>query len=117
MDESVLTKPDSRPDTDSRSVDTRARSVRTARWQHLPYAVVLAGVVAGLGWMWLGSRQVKGGMLIVAVALLMAAAIRLVLPERVAGLLVSRRRVTDVVTLVFLGAGTLAVVLVLPATV
>lgn len=112
----MLTKPDSRPDTDSRSVDNRTRSVRAAssRWQHLPYAVVLAGVVAGLAWIWLGTRQVKAGMLTVAVALLLASVARLVLPERGAGLLVSRHRVTDVLMLAFLGAAILVVVLVLP---
>jgi hypothetical protein len=116
VDESVLTKPDSRPDTDSRSVDTRARSVRSAasRSQYLPYLVVLTGVAGGVGWIWLGSRQVNAGMLTVAVALLLAAVARLVLPERRAGLLVSRRRVMDVLMFAFLGAATLAAVLVLP---
>jgi zinc transporter ZupT len=114
MEESVLAKADSRPDTDSRSVDGRARAVRP-RWQHLPYGVVLAGVLAGLGWMWLGAtRQVKPGMLTVAAALLLAAVLRLVLPESRAGLLVSRHRLNDVLVLAFLGAAMLAVVLVLP---
>jgi hypothetical protein len=114
----VLTEPDSSPDAHSRSVDSRARSVRAAgsRWQHLPYAVVLAGVLAGLGWMWLGSRQVRGGMMTVAAALLLAAVTRLVLPERRAGLLVSRHRVLDVLTLAFLGAAIMTTVLVLPKT-
>jgi len=109
----VLTKPDSRPDTDSRSVNVRARTA-PARWQHLPYAVIVAGVLAGLAWIGLGTRQVKAGMLTVAVALLVAAVTRLVLPERQAGLLVSRHRVTDVVTMAFLGAAIMVVVLVLP---
>lgn len=120
MDESVLTRPDSGQDTDSRSVDSRSRSVdsraRTGRfpWQHLPYSVVLAGVVAGFGWMWLGTRQVQAGLLVIAAALIVAAVARLVLPERGAGLLVSRHRVSDVLTLAFFGTCILSVALVLP---
>jgi hypothetical protein len=53
-------------------------------------------------------------MLTVASALLAAAVLRLVLPERAAGLLVSRRRVLDVLALASLGAGIMAAVLVLP---
>jgi hypothetical protein len=133
VDESVLTKPDSRPDTESRSVDYRVRTVdsgahandsgvrtnsgsRTAwsRCQHLPYVVVLAGVAAGLAWIGLGSDHGRSGMLVLAAALLVAALARLVLPERGAGLLVSRHRVSDVLVMAVLGACILSVALVLP---
>jgi hypothetical protein len=113
VDESVLTKPETRPDTDSVSVDSRVRTV-PAQWQHVAYGVVVAGVVGGLAWMWLGSRQVKAGMMTVAVALIVAAVARLVLPERRAGLLVSRPRVADVMVLAFLGTCIMALSLVLP---
>jgi Protein of unknown function (DUF3017) len=86
------------------------------RWANLPYAIVLAAVAGGLAWVAMGGlRHVQAGMLAVASALLAAALLRLVLPERAAGLLVSRRRVLDVLTLVSLGAGIMAAVLVLPA--
>jgi hypothetical protein len=114
VDESVLTKADSGPDTDSRSVDGRARSA-ASRWQYLPYAVVLAGVLAGLVWMWAGSTaQVRPGLSTVGGSLLLAAALRLILPEYRAGLLVSRHRVNDVVVLAFLGAALVALVIALP---
>jgi Protein of unknown function (DUF3017) len=103
VDESVLP-----PARDETAVD------RPPRWRHLPYAIVLAGVAVGLAWMWLGSRQVKAGMVTVGGALLAAAAARLVLPERGAGLLASRRRLGDVLALACLGAGIMAVALVLP---
>ena len=47
-------------------------------------------------------------------ALLVAAAARLVLPTRLAGMLAVRHRMTDVLTLVVLGASLLTVGLVLP---
>jgi Protein of unknown function (DUF3017) len=84
-------------------------------WAQLPYALVLAATVGGLAWIWLGTRNVHVGMMTVASALLAAALFRLVLPERAAGLLVSRRRVADVLALASLGACIMAAVLVLPA--
>jgi hypothetical protein len=116
VEESVLTKPDSRPDTDSLSVHSPGRTVPSWR-QHVAYAVVVAGVVSGLAWMWLGSRQVRAGMMTVAGALIAAAVARLVLPENGAGLLVSRQRVADVMVLAFLGTCIMALALVLPAPV
>jgi hypothetical protein len=113
VNESVLSTPDSRQDTDSRSVNSRSRTVRFP-WPDLPYSVALAGVIAGLGWMWLGTRQIKTGMVVIAAAIIVAAVARLVLPERGAGLLVSRHRVSDVLTLAFFGTCILSVALVLP---
>ena len=92
---------------------TRARA---PLWANLPYAIVLAAAAGGLSWVALGGLQhVQAGMMTVASALLAAAVLRLVLPERAAGLLVSRRRVLDVLALASLGAGIMAAVLVLPA--
>jgi hypothetical protein len=89
---------------------------RAPRWANLPYAIVLAVTAGGLAWVALGGlRHVQAGMMTVASVLLAAAVLRLVLPERAAGLLVSRRRVLDVLTLASLGAGIMAAVLVLPA--
>jgi hypothetical protein len=51
---------------------------------------------------------------VAGVALLVAAAARLALPARLAGLLAVRHRATDVVTLIVLGVSLLTVGLVLP---
>jgi Protein of unknown function (DUF3017) len=85
------------------------------RWAHLPYGIVFAGTAGGLFWTGQGPRHVVTGMLTVASAVLVAAVLRLVLPERRAGLLLSRRRLLDVVVLAILGASIMAVVLVLPS--
>jgi hypothetical protein len=94
---------------------TERAQARAAWWAQLPYALVLAATAGGLAWIWLGTRNVHTGMMTVASALLAAAVFRLVLPERGAGLLVSRRRVADVLALASLGACIMAAVLVLPA--
>ena len=66
---------------------------------------MLAATACGLSWVALGGlRHVQAGMMTVASALLVAAVLRLVLPGRAAGLLVSRRRVLDVLALAGLGA-------------
>lgn len=81
----------------------------------LGYLVVLAGVVAILAWLWAGGgHAAKGGTLALAGIMLAAALARLALPESRAGLLASRKRLTDVVTLAALGAGLLAGGLLLP---
>ena len=88
---------------------------RAPRWANLPYAIVLVAAAGGLSWVALGSaRHVQAGMTTVASALLAAAVLRLVLSERAAGLLVSRRRMLDVLALASLGAGIMVAVLVLP---
>ncbi|HLX47445.1 MAG TPA: DUF3017 domain-containing protein [Streptosporangiaceae bacterium] len=94
-------------------VTGRAGGMRLAS---LPYAFALAGLVGGLIWMWLAPKHVEPGTVAVAGALLVAALERLVLPERWAGMLLTRRRLPDVMALAALGVGILAVALVLPAT-
>jgi len=91
----------------------RSRGSRT-RWG-AAYPIVLAGTAAGLAYLWRGPENVRGGVLTVAVTLLLAAAARLVLPERRAGLLVSRRRFADVAAFSILGLALLVAGLVLPA--
>jgi outer membrane biosynthesis protein TonB len=91
----------------------RDRGNRT-RWG-AAYPIVLAGTAAGLAYLWRGPENVRGGVLVVAVTLLLAAAARLVLPERRAGLLVSRRRFADVAAFSILGLALLVAGLVLPA--
>jgi len=81
---------------------------------NLPYTIVFAGTAGGLAWTSLGTSHVEAGVLGVAAAVLVAAVLRLVLPERRAGMLLSRRRALDVLILASLGASIMAVVLVLP---
>jgi len=79
------------------------------------YLVVLActGVGVYLSWR-LGSQGGGKGGVVGGVVLLAAALTRLVLPARFAGLLGTRKRVTDVVTLTIFGTGLLVAGLVLP---
>jgi len=76
---------------------------------------VLAIALAGLLWVWQSENHVKGGMVTVSAALLVAAAARFVLPDQRAGLLANRRRGIDVTALTVLGAGLLAAALVIPS--
>jgi hypothetical protein len=84
------------------------------RWG-VPYWIAFFGVIAGLAYLERGPQNVKAGTVTVAVTLLAAAAARLVLPERRAGLLASRRRLADVAAFSILGLALLAAGLVLPA--
>ena len=81
----------------------------------IPYLAVLVVVAAGLYIAWrLGSAGGGRGAVIAGAALLAGAVIRMALPGRLAGLLASRHRVTDVLTLAVFGAGLLVAGLVLP---
>jgi hypothetical protein len=80
------------------------------------YWLVVCG--AGLGLLWMvvgGERHVRGGTLVIAGVLLAAAAARLGLPERRAGMLQSRRRAVDVAAFTALGIGLLVAGLIFPA--
>jgi Protein of unknown function (DUF3017) len=84
----------------------------------LPYLFVLAGVAAVCAWLWAGgAHAARGGTLALAGVMFAAALARLVLPESRAGLLASRKRRTDVVTLAALATGLLAAGLLLPVPV
>lgn len=85
----------------------------TVGW--VAYLVVLGLVAADLIWLWAGgAHAAKGGTLALAGAMFVAAFARLALPESRVGLLASRKRVTDVVTMAALGTGLLVVVLLSP---
>jgi hypothetical protein len=86
-----------------------------SRWlDQLPYAIALCGLAASLIWVLQGGQGIRGGTLAVAGTLLATALARLALPERRAGLLVSRRRLLDVAVLAAFGVGLLVAGLVLP---
>lgn len=89
-----------------------APASQPASW--LPYLIVLAGVAAGLFVTWQGSKDAGLGTSVVGGALLAAAAARLLLPPRYTELLSSRWKASDVVAFTVLGAGVLAIALVLP---
>jgi len=79
------------------------------------YLVVVCGVALSLAYMWRGPQNVKGGTLAMAGMLLAAAGARLILPERSAGMLASRRRLADVAAFIALGVALLVAGLVFPA--
>ena len=98
----------------SRPARTDARQAAASRGGWLPYLVVFAVLAAGLFWMWAGgAHAAKGGTLALAGATFVAALARLVLPESRIGMLASRKRFMDVVTLAALGAGLLTTGLLL----
>jgi hypothetical protein len=95
----------------------RARARRGGpRLAQLPYLIVIACTAAGCLWAWRGQHDVGSGAEVVGGGLLAAAIGRLLLPHSAAGLLASRRRFIDVLTLGALGAGLVALALVLPPT-
>jgi Protein of unknown function (DUF3017) len=81
--------------------------------RHLPYAIVLCGLGLALVWIRESGQNVRGGTLALAGILFAAALARLALPERRAGMLVSRRRLADVAVLAAFGVGLLVAGLVL----
>jgi hypothetical protein len=84
------------------------------QYQQLPYLLVLFGVIAALATISRGVHLVQSGTLVFAGVLLIAAMARLVLPERRAGMLSSRRRFLDVAILGLLGIGLLVAGIVVP---
>jgi Protein of unknown function (DUF3017) len=80
----------------------------------IPYLVVLVCVLGGLYIAWRQGADGGRGAVVAGVALLVAAVVRLVLPVRLVGLLGTRKRVTDVLTLAALGVGLIVAGLVLP---
>ena len=86
-----------------------------ARGGWAAYLAVLACLTAVCAWLWLGGgHAAKGGTLALAGVMFAAALARLALPESRAGLLASRKRLTDVVTMAALATGLLAVALLSP---
>jgi disulfide bond formation protein DsbB len=85
---------------------TPARQKRDARGL-LAYLIVVAGMAIGLLVAWHGTTYGYKGTAIVGCALIAAALARLVLPDRYAGLLASRRKAIDVVAFALLGGSIL----------
>jgi hypothetical protein len=81
----------------------------------IPLLAVLIVTVAGVYVAWhLGSAGGGAGGVLAGAALLAWAAARLLLPARLAGLLVTRKRATDVLTLTVFGLALIVAGLVLP---
>lgn len=99
----------------ARASPRRAAVTGRQRWQQLPYAIVVCCLVLALVWMRQSGQNVRGGTLAVAGVLFAAALARVALPERRAGMLASRHRLTDVAVLAALGTGLLVAGLLLPA--
>jgi len=81
----------------------------------IPYLAVLICTIAGVYVAWhQGSAGGGKGGVVGGIALLVAAVMRLVLPARLVGLLGTRNRAIDVLTLAIFGGGLLIAGLVLP---
>ncbi len=82
--------------------------LEAASRRQLSYWLIVAGTCAALAIIRLGTHHLKSGTLVLAGVLLIAAVARLVLPDRLAGMLSSRRRLLDVAIFAVLGIGLLA---------
>ena len=91
-----------------------ARDPRPSKLAWLPYLIVLAGAATGMLIAWQGSKYVGRGAALIGASLLVGALARLILPERYAGLLASRRKASDVLAFAAFGAAVLAVAIALP---
>ena len=91
-----------------------ARDPRPSKLAWLPYLTVLAGTAAGMFVVWHGSKYAGRGAALIGASLLAAALARLILPERYAGPLVTRRKASDVLGFAVFGAAVLAVAIALP---
>ncbi len=91
-----------------------APSQQAPSWHQLPYILVVTGAIAALGIIRLGTHHLKSGTLVLAGVLLVAAVARLVLPDRRAGMLASRRRWLDVAIFAVFGVGLLVAGLAVP---
>jgi len=91
-----------------------ARDPRPGMLAWLPYLIVLAGAATGMLIAWQGSKYAGLGSALIGASLLVAALARLILPERYAGLLASRRKASDVLGFAVFGAAVLAVAIALP---
>ena len=91
-----------------------ARDPRPSKLAWLPYLIVLAGAATGMLIAWQGSKYAGRGAALIGASLLVGALARLILPERYAGLLASRRKASDVLGFAVFGAAVLAVAISLP---
>jgi hypothetical protein len=102
------------PSTNRAAPPKPAQAAEPSGLAWLPYLIVLAGVAAGVFTVFQGSKYAAQGTGLLGCALLVAGLARLVLPPRLAGLLSSRRRTSDVLAFTAFGAGVLVVALMLP---
>ena len=93
--------------TETAPQETRAAAPAPGKWEQLPYVLTLLGTAVALGTIMLGTHHLKSGTLVLAGVLLAAAVARLVLPDRLVGMLSSRRRLVDVAIFAALGLGLL----------
>jgi hypothetical protein len=91
-----------------------ARDPRPSKLAWLPYLIVLAGAATGMLIAWQGSKYAGRGAGLIGASLLVGALARLILPDRYAGLLASRRKASDVLGFAAFGAAVLAVAIALP---
>lgn len=87
-------------------------AVRTGRWW--PVLVVVAGVLTGLLISVFGRDTWRLGGLVIGCSLLVGAVIRIVLPEREAGLLQVRSRGFDSTVLIIGGVAIVALAIAIP---
>ncbi len=99
---------------DSRRARPPGEQPEPARHEQLAYLLVLTGLALALLMIRQGVHLVRSGTLVFAGVLLIAAIARLVLSERRAGMLSSRRRLLDVAILGVLGIGLLVAGIVVP---
>ncbi|MQA81846.1 MAG: DUF3017 domain-containing protein [Streptosporangiales bacterium] len=100
-------------ETGGRPPVTPRQAVRARRgFREWPILVVCVGVAAGLAYM--GMNHFKRGSMIVAICVCGAAFLRLVLPQRAAGLLAVRGRIVDVIALTALGVAIAIITYIVP---
>lgn len=97
-----------RPPVTSRA-ETRPRRRGFREW---PILIVCLGIAGGLAYM--GMHHFKRGSIVIAAFVCLAAVLRIVLPERAAGMLAVRGRVVDVLALVTLGVAIAVVTVFVP---
>jgi hypothetical protein len=101
-----------RPRMPNQSPDRADSAVGGLAW--VPYLIVLAGAGLGVYLAVGGAKHSALGTGLLGGSMLVAALARLMLPERYAGLLVSRRKASDVLAFAAFGAAVVAVALTLP---
>jgi hypothetical protein len=97
-----------RPPVTSQSA-TRPRRRGFHEW---PILIVCLGILGGLTYM--GMHHFKRGSIVIAAFVCLAAMLRAVLPERVAGMLAVRGRIVDVIALMALGLAIAVVTVFVP---
>jgi hypothetical protein len=111
---SAVAQPSPASPTPTRAAARRSRE-DTSIVRVIPFLAVIVVTIAGVYIAWRqGSAGGGEGGVVGGIALLGAAVARLLLPARLVGLLATRKRATDVITLTVFGASLLVAGLVLP---